>query len=242
MSETSSGERCTSIMPRVRRCGQKHATRGSTRPIVTTPTRPGPITPPALLGERSMTPATRSPLRSTPPAEVVFTSGGSEADNLAVRGVLGERGGIAVCSAGEHHAVLEPVEDAGGMTVGLEADGTVSPDRLAAVLDTADEPVSVVSMIAVNNETGVINDIPALIDVTRRHAPEAVFHTDAVQAVSWVDLSVVAADADLVSITGHKLGGPVGTGALFVRNGVTLDPLILGEVVKSAAGERARLT
>ncbi len=163
-----------------------------------------------------------------PPAEVVFTSGGSEADNLAVRGVLRDRGGIAVCSAGEHHAVLEPVEHAGGFAIGLEPDGTVSPDRLAAALDGAQEPVSVVSIIAVNNETGVINDIPALVEVTRRHAPDAVFHTDAVQAMSWVDLAVHAADADLVSITGHKLGGPVGTGALFVRQGVTLDPLILG--------------
>ena len=163
-----------------------------------------------------------------PPAEVVFTSGGSEADNLAVRGVLRERGGIAVCSAGEHHAVLEPVEDAGGLTVTLEADGTVSPDQLAAVLDTADEPVSVVSIITVNNETGVINDIPALVEATREHAPDAVFHTDAVQALSWVDLATHVADADLVSITGHKFGGPVGTGALFVRNGVTLDALILG--------------
>lgn len=163
-----------------------------------------------------------------PPAEVVFTSGGSEADNLAVRGVLRERGGIAVCSAGEHHAVLEPVEHAGGLTVTLEADGTVSPDQLAAVLDTADEPVSVVSIITVNNETGVINDIPALVEATRQHAPDAVFHTDAVQALSWVDLATHVADADLVSITGHKFGGPVGTGALFVRNGVTLDALILG--------------
>jgi cysteine desulfurase len=163
-----------------------------------------------------------------PPAEVVFTSGGSEADNLAVRGVLRERGGVAVCSAGEHHAVLEPVEHAGGLTVTLEPDGTVAPDRLAAVLDAATEPVSVVSIIAVNNETGVINDIPALVETTRRHAPDAVFHTDAVQALSWVDLAVHAADADLVSITGHKCGGPVGTGALFVRNGVTLDALILG--------------
>ena len=163
-----------------------------------------------------------------PPAEVVFTSGGSEADNLAVRGVLRERSGIAVCSAGEHHAVLEPVEHAGGLTVTLEADGTVSPDRLAAVLDTADESVSVVSIITVNNETGVINDIPALVEATRQHAPDAVFHTDAVQALSWVDLATHVADADLVSITGHKFGGPVGTGALFVRNGVTLDALILG--------------
>lgn len=163
-----------------------------------------------------------------PPAEVVFTSGGSEADNLAVRGVLRDRGGIAVCSAGEHHAVLEPVEHAGGLTVPLDADGTVAPDRLAAALADAEEPVAVVSVITVNNETGVINDIPALVEVTRHHAPDAVFHTDAVQALSWVDLAHHVADADLVSITGHKFGGPVGTGALFVRHGVTLDPLVLG--------------
>ena len=77
------------------------------------------------------------------PAEVVFTSGGSEADNMAIRGVLHDRGGAAVCSAGEHHAVLEPVEHAGGVTVGLEADGTVSPEGLAEVL-RATESVSVV--------------------------------------------------------------------------------------------------
>ena len=163
-----------------------------------------------------------------PPAEVVFTSGGSEADNLAVRGVLAERGGVAVCSAGEHHAVLEPVEHAGGLTVRLEADGSVSPERLTDTLLAAEQPVSVVSIIAVNNETGVINDIPGLVEVTRQHAPDAVFHTDAVQALSWVDLADHAGRADLVSITGHKFGGPVGTGALFVRNGVILDPLILG--------------
>ncbi|MDG1876477.1 MAG: aminotransferase class V-fold PLP-dependent enzyme [Acidimicrobiales bacterium] len=161
------------------------------------------------------------------PAEVVFTSGGSEADNMAIRGVLHDRGGAAVCSAGEHHAVLEPVEHAGGVTVGLEADGTVSPEGLAEVL-RATESVSVVSIMAVNNETGVINDIPALVDATRAYAPDAVFHTDAVQAMSWLDLRVHVADADLVSITGHKLGGPVGTGALLMSDGVVLDPLILG--------------
>jgi len=170
-----------------------------------------------------------------PSSELVFTSGGSEADNLAVRGVLYAAGGLAVCSAGEHHAVLEPVETAGGVTVGLEADGSVSPERLAAVLDAHGGEVSVVSIIAVNNETGVINDIPALVEVTRRHAPGAVFHTDAVQALPWCELDVLAADADLVSITGHKCGGPVGTGALFVSSEVSLSPLILG-----GGQERAR--
>lgn len=163
-----------------------------------------------------------------PPAEVVFTSGGSEADNLAVRGALAARGGLAVCSAGEHHAVLEPVEHAGGLTVGLEADGTVSPDALAAVLDAAEAPVTVVSIMTINNETGVVNDIPALVEVTRQHAPDAWFHTDAVQALSWIDLAAHVADADMVSITGHKFGGPVGTGALLMRHGVELDAQILG--------------
>ena len=163
-----------------------------------------------------------------PPAEVVFTSGGSEADNLAIRGVLQAVGGLGVCSAGEHHAVLEPVEALGGVTVGLEADGSVSPDRLADVLEQFGTSVRVVSIIAANNETGVINDIPALVEVTRRCAPEAVFHTDAVQALAWCDLNELVAGADLVSITGHKCGGPVGTGALFVSESVTLAPQILG--------------
>jgi cysteine desulfurase len=162
-----------------------------------------------------------------PPAEVVFTSGGSEADNLAIRGVLSSRGGLAVCSAGEHHAVLEPTEHAGGVTVGLDEHGRVTPAALRSVLASRND-VSIVSLIAVNNETGAINDLPALAEVVRAEAPGAVFHTDAVQAVSWIDLAGATADVDLVSVTGHKLGGPIGTGALFVRQGVDFDAQILG--------------
>ena len=161
------------------------------------------------------------------PAEVVFTSGGSEADNLAVRGVLAARGGTAVCSAGEHHAVLEPVEHAGGLTVGLNAKGQVTPENLADTLKAADD-VSVVSIIAVNNETGAINDLPALSQVVREHAPGALFHTDAVQALSWIDLAAAVEDVDMVSITGHKVGAPIGTGVLFVRTGIELEAQILG--------------
>lgn len=161
------------------------------------------------------------------PAEVVFTSGGSEADNLALRGVLAARGGTAVCSAGEHHAVLEPVEHAGGTTVGLDSRGQVTPEALAQTLD-ATEDVSVVSIIAVNNETGAINDLPALARVVRERAPGALFHTDAVQALSWIDLAAAVADVDMVSITGHKVGGPIGTGVLFVRSGIELEAQILG--------------
>ncbi len=161
------------------------------------------------------------------PSEVVFTSGGSEADNFAVRGALSTRGGIAVCSAGEHHAVLEPVEHSGGLTFGLLPDGTADPAGLAAVLDQTDD-VSIVSVMAVNNETGATNPLPELAGVVREHAPEALLHTDAVQAVQWLDLRSVASDFDLISITGHKIGGPVGTGAIIMRGGLELDPLILG--------------
>ncbi len=161
------------------------------------------------------------------PSEVVFTSGGSEADNFAVRGALRTRGGMAVCSAGEHHAVLEPVEHAGGLTFGLRADGTPDLDDLTAVLDHT-EDVSIVSVMAVNNETGVISPLRDIARLVHDHAPQALLHTDAVQAVQWLDLAEVAADFDLVSITGHKIGGPVGTGALIMRDGLELDALILG--------------
>ncbi len=161
------------------------------------------------------------------PSEVVFTSGGSEADNFAVRGALAARGGIAICSAGEHHAVLEPVEHAGGLTFGLRPDGTPDLDDLVAVLDGADD-VTIVSVMAVNNETGAISPLSEIARVAREHAPDALLHTDAVQAVQWLDLAGVAADFDLVSITGHKIGGPTGTGALIIRDGIELAPLILG--------------
>ncbi|MCY4457796.1 MAG: cysteine desulfurase family protein [Acidimicrobiaceae bacterium] len=162
-----------------------------------------------------------------PPAEVVFTSGGSEADNLAVRGTLAARGGVAVCSAGEHHAVLEPVEHANGLIVPLNAEGQVTPEALANTLQSA-ENVSIVSIIAVNNETGAINDLKALSAVVRDYAPNALLHTDAVQALCWVDLAEAINDVDMVSITGHKVGAPVGTGALFVRSEVELEAQILG--------------
>ena len=157
----------------------------------------------------------------------MFTSGGSEADNLAVRGTLAARGGVAVCSAGEHHAVLEPVEHANGLIVPLNAEGRVTPEALANTLQSA-EDVSIVSIIAVNNETGAINDLKALSAVVRDYAPNALLHTDAVQALCWVDLAEAINDVDMVSITGHKVGAPVGTGALFVRSEVELEAQILG--------------
>ena len=164
------------------------------------------------------------------PGEVVFTGGGTEADNLAVAGVLaaaraqGKPAG-AVCSAIEHYAVLHAVEAEGGHTVGVDAAGRVDLDRLA---DGIDAGTALVSVMLANNEVGTIEDLDAVATVLRERAPDAVLHTDAVQAVAWLDVAARAAPAQLVSIAAHKFGGPQGTGALVVREGVRLSPLLRG--------------
>ena len=164
------------------------------------------------------------------PGEIVFTSGGSEADNMAVRGALGARGpgAVAVTTEAEHHAVHDPVERSGGVMVGVDERGIADLDALAGVLRARDGNVAVVSVIAVNNETGSINPLREVAGVVRDLAPGALLHTDAVQAVNWIDVAAETADYDLVSVTGHKVGSPVGTGVLAVRDGVELDPLIIG--------------
>ena len=165
------------------------------------------------------------------PGEVVFTSGGTEADNHAVSGGMPPRPGVPVCSAVEHHAVLDPVQALGGRLIGVDPYGRVDLQELAAVLDELGTEVSVVSVMLANNETGVVNDLDAVADVVAAHEPEVPgvpVHTDAVQAAAWMDLSVAAARADLVSVSAHKLGGPKGIGALVARRHAHLRPLLLG--------------
>ncbi|MCU1498350.1 MAG: putative cysteine desulfurase [Acidimicrobiales bacterium] len=164
------------------------------------------------------------------PTEVVFTSGGTEADNLAITGVLAARGGRALCSAVEHHAVLEPVRAGGGRTVAVDRLGRVDLEALAVALDEAStsEPVSVVSVMLANNELGTVQSLAPLRAILDERCPSAVFHTDAVAAAPWLDLTVHAAAADLVSLSAHKLGGPQGIGALVVRRGTPLAPLLRG--------------
>lgn len=159
------------------------------------------------------------------PGEVVFTSGGTESDNHAVLGAVRRHGGGAVCTAIEHHAVLHPVEHVGGRIVGVDRDGTVLLDELEAALD---DSTRIVSVMAANNEVGTVQPMRRVTRLASKRAPQAWVHTDAVQAAVWLDLADVAKHCHLVSVTAHKLGGPKGVGALVVRNGVDLEPLLFG--------------
>lgn len=159
------------------------------------------------------------------PGEVVFTAGGTEADNLAVAGVVGKVGGVPVCLATEHHAVLHATEALAGRVVPVQSDGTVDLDLLDHLLD---DDVSIVSIHLANNEVGVVQPLAAAAEVVRRRVRRAVVATDAVQAAPWLDVATLAGPADLVAVAGHKLGGPKGVGALVVREGTPLYPILHG--------------
>ena len=161
------------------------------------------------------------------PGGVVFTSGGTESDNLAVLGTLAARPGCAIVSAVEHPAVLRAASASGRevRVASVTPDGVVDPAGLRPLLG---DDVALVSVQTVNHETGVIQPITEIAGLVRRKAPRAVFHTDAVQAAAWLDLAEVTAGADLVSLSSHKLGGPQGAGALAIRRGVSIHPLIHG--------------
>ena len=166
------------------------------------------------------------------PDEICFTSGGTEADNFAILGAwraLKSKGRPAiVCTPIEHKAVLGAVhhasdEGAEERLLGMTADGVV--DR-ASFDKIVDDKVAVCTMMWVNNEIGTIQPVPELAARAKEHG--AIFHTDAVQAFGKVKIDAQNQLFDLLTISGHKFGAPKGIGALFIRRGTELEPLLHG--------------
>ena len=161
------------------------------------------------------------------PSEVYFTSGGTEADNWAARGIA--RGGAAeklLVSPVEHAAVLSAVSAHREHVVcRVGEDGVVSPDHVRDLL-AASGGVSLVGVMAVNNETGCVQPIAEL--AAAAHAAGAYFFSDCVQAAASCDLKELARHADALALSAHKVGGPKGVGALVVKKGVPIAPLIAG--------------
>ncbi|MCS5508287.1 cysteine desulfurase [Curtobacterium flaccumfaciens pv. flaccumfaciens] len=165
------------------------------------------------------------------PAEVVFTTGGTEGANTAIKGIAlaAPRGRHVVTSAIEHEAVLESCaylarfHDFDVTVLPVGPDGRVDPAALRAAL-RAD--TTLVSIAHADNEIGTVQDVPALAAVA--HEVGARFHTDAVQSAPWLPIGLGALGVDALSLSGHKLGAPKGTGVLAVRSGVPLEPLLHG--------------
>ncbi|MDR7281160.1 cysteine desulfurase family protein [Catenuloplanes atrovinosus] len=172
------------------------------------------------------------------PSEVIFTSGGTESDNLAVKGLFWARRAAdaartrVVASGVEHHAIMDSVdwlvahERAGAGWLDADASGRIRPETLAAELDAYGDAIAMITVMWANNEVGTLQPIAELAALAaERGIP---FHTDAVQAVGQVPVDFGASGASALTVTGHKLGGPVGVGALLLGRDVAVTPLLHG--------------
>jgi cysteine desulfurase len=172
------------------------------------------------------------------PSEIVFTSGGTESDNLAIKGLYWARHNASparrrlLVSAIEHHAVLDPAvwiaDHAGGELVLVPVDslGRTLPEALRAAIEAAPDDVALVSAMWANNEVGTVAPVAELAQVAAEYGVP--LHTDAVQAVGSLPVDYAASGAAALTVTGHKLGGPVGVGALILGRDVECAPLLHG--------------
>ncbi|MBU2662030.1 cysteine desulfurase [Actinoplanes bogorensis] len=172
------------------------------------------------------------------PSEVIFTSGGTESDNLAVKGIFWARRASSlnrsrvVASAVEHHAVMDTAEWLGAHEgaqlswLPVDANGRVDPASLGELLEAYGEEIAVVSVQSANNEVGTIQPVAELARLAAQAGVP--FHTDAVQALGQIPVDFTAGGAAAMTITGHKVGGPVGVGALLLGRDVACTPLLHG--------------
>jgi cysteine desulfurase len=172
------------------------------------------------------------------PSEIVLTAGGTEADNLAVKGIYWSRRAAdprrtrIIVSPIEHHAVVDTVEwlaaEQGADVTWLDVDryGRVDPETLHRAIEADAESVALVSVMWANNEVGTLQPIAQLAAVAEEHGVP--MHTDAVQAVGSVPVDFAACGLAALSMTGHKLGGPVGAGALVLRRDIDCTPVLHG--------------
>jgi cysteine desulfurase len=167
------------------------------------------------------------------PQEIIFTSGGSEADNLALRGVAygaRRRGNHIITTAIEHHAVLhaaERLEQEGFRVTYLPVDREGFVD-LEALEQALDDETTLVSVMYANNEVGTIEPIEDVVRIVKARDPRIAVHTDAVQAAGYLDLNVDRLGVDLLTLAGHKIYGPKGVGVLCARTRTPLVPQLLG--------------
>jgi cysteine desulfurase len=168
------------------------------------------------------------------PREITFTSGGTEADNLALKGAMMQTGGQKknriITSSIEHDAILEPCKDLERMGIQVTylpvtGEGLVRPSDFKDIISQHDD-VALVSIMYANNEVGTVQPIKELADIA--HRASALFHTDAVQATGKVPINVKSLGVDMMSMSSHKINGPKGVGALYVRSGLNIMPIIHG--------------